>query len=75
MCNDIATIEYILLQRDPDFDGAIADDHGLRTELVYSVHDSIKEMVRNPVITSAMFHDIYVETQISMLIDPFIEEI
>ncbi|KAA0203197.1 hypothetical protein HAZT_HAZT005821 [Hyalella azteca] len=28
----------------PDMDGAQADDHGLKTELLYSVHDSIREM-------------------------------
>ncbi|XP_018008097.1 probable E3 ubiquitin-protein ligase HECTD2 [Hyalella azteca] len=31
-------------KRSPDMDGAQADDHGLKTELLYSVHDSIREM-------------------------------
>ncbi|KAK7075410.1 putative E3 ubiquitin-protein ligase HTD2, partial [Halocaridina rubra] len=31
-------------KRNPDYDGARVDDPGLKTELVYTVHDSIKEM-------------------------------
>ncbi|XP_069974942.1 probable E3 ubiquitin-protein ligase HECTD2 [Penaeus vannamei] len=31
-------------KRDPDFDGARADDPGLKMELVYTVHDSVHEM-------------------------------
>ncbi|XP_064101455.1 probable E3 ubiquitin-protein ligase HECTD2 [Macrobrachium nipponense] len=31
-------------KRNPDFDGARADDPGLKTELVYTVHDSVREM-------------------------------
>ncbi|KAF2355382.1 HECT domain [Trinorchestia longiramus] len=31
-------------KRNPDLDGAQSDDHGLKTELMYSVNDSIREM-------------------------------
>ncbi|CAL4096308.1 unnamed protein product [Meganyctiphanes norvegica] len=31
-------------KRDPDFDGALVDDPGLKMELVYTVHDALREM-------------------------------
>ena len=40
--NEILSISF---QRNPDFDGAVMDDPGLKMELVYSVHDSVHEMV------------------------------
>nr|XP_053648254.1 probable E3 ubiquitin-protein ligase HECTD2 [Cherax quadricarinatus] len=31
-------------KRDPDYDGARVDDPGLKMELIYTVHDSVREM-------------------------------